>query len=245
MRTEQHRTIGDIVAADYRAAAVFERYGLDFCCGGKQTLEEACRQPAVDAAALMRELEALEAVPSGGDDAAALPVDQLADHIVSTHHAYVRSAIPILEAHTSKIAAVHGSRSPELPEVASLVAAIAEEMLHHMTKEEQVLFPYIKALVRAERSGAPRPFMPFGTVQNPIRMMELEHQSAGDEMRAIRELTRNYEVPDFACATYRACLLELQEFETDLHRHVHLENNVLFPRALEIESKLPKGAIRI
>jgi regulator of cell morphogenesis and NO signaling len=239
MHIHPHETLGDIVAADYRAAAVFEQFGLDFCCGGRQTLYEACQQPAVDVSALMEALGALavdESAVAGA--AAAEPLDALIDHIVSRHHAYVRAALPTLRAHTARIAAIHGDRSPELREVARVVDLIAGGLALHMMKEEEILFPYIRSLVEAERAGRRIPPGPFGTVYNPIRMMEAEHQGTGDEMRRIRELTRNYALPDYACATYRVCFEELQDFERDLHRHVHLENNVLFPRALQLEERL-------
>jgi regulator of cell morphogenesis and NO signaling len=238
MRIHPNETIGGIVAADYRAAAVFERFGLDFCCGGKQTLNEVCQQPAVDAGALLHALDELPGEGASADAAAAWPLDTLIEHILARHHAYVRSAIPILTTHTAKIAAVHGERSPELLSVARQFAAVAEGLTLHMAKEEQILFPYIRSLVEADRAGQRIAPSPFGTVHNPIRMMEAEHEEAGDDMRAIRELTQGYALPAFACATYRACFEELQEFEWDLHRHVHLENNVLFPRAIRLEEGL-------
>jgi len=239
MRIHPNETIGDIVAADYRAAAIFERFGLDFCCGGKRTLNEVCQQPTVDIGALLRALDELpggEGVPE--DPAAAWPLDTLVEHILSRHHAYVKSAIPTLAAHTARIAAVHGGRSPELPGLVRQFAAVADGLTLHMAKEEQILFPYIRSLVDAGRAGRRIGSSPFGTVHNPIRMMEAEHEEAGDEMRLIRELTRDYALPDFACATYRACFDELQEFERDLHRHVHLENNILFPAAIRLEERL-------
>lgn len=238
MRIHGDETIGDIVAADYRAAAVFERFGLDFCCGGRQTLDDACRQPAVDGSALLDALGELGGQDAASSDAAGWPLDTLVAHIVTHHHAYVRAAIPVIAAHAARIAAVHGSRSPELPEVARLFEELAGGLALHMAKEEEMLFPYILALAGAEREGRRGASSPFGTIRNPIRMMEEDHEQAGDEMRAIRELTRGYAVPDFACATYRACLEELRDFERDLHRHVHLENNVLFPRAVQLEARL-------
>lgn len=239
MRTHPTQTIGDIVAADYRTAAVFERFGLDFCCGGKRTLNDVCQQQTIDAEALLHALDHLpggEGVPE--DTAGVWPLDTLMEHIVSRHHWYVRAAIPILTTHTAKIADVHGERSPELPNVARRFAQMAGGLTLHMAKEEQILFPYIRSLVEADRAGRRIPPSPFGTVHNPIRMMEAEHEEAGDEMRLIRELTDRYALPDFACATYRACFEELQEFERDLHRHVHLENNILFPRAIRLEEQL-------
>lgn len=232
-------TIGEIVAEDFRTAAILERYGLDFCCGGKRTLDEACRERGVDAARVATELGSLSAAaPEGIVRFGDWPVDALIDHILVRHHAYVRGTLPVLLGHTRKIAEVHGARSPELPHVAQRFAGVAREMTLHMAKEEEILFPYIRTLVDADRLGARVGRSPFGTVGNPIRMMEHEHEHAGGEMRLIRELTKGYQPPDFACATYRVCLSELDAFERDLHRHVHLENNILFPAALRLEEKL-------
>jgi regulator of cell morphogenesis and NO signaling len=238
MHASPNETLGNIVAADYRAAAVLERFGMDYCCGGRQTLSEACRDRAVELNELLEALDGLPAGETAGVQPAEWPLDALVDHIVSTHHEYVKTTIPVLAARTAKIAAVHGELSPELPEVARHFAEVAEGMVLHMHKEEHLLFPYVRALVAADRTGRRIGGSPFGTVENPIRMMEVEHQDAGDEMRMIRELTHDYAVPDHACATYRACLAELEAFERDLHRHVHLENNILFPGAVALERRL-------
>jgi regulator of cell morphogenesis and NO signaling len=232
-------TIGQIVAADYRAAAVFERFGLDFCCGGKRTLGEACQEGAVDEAAVRHALDELSGTAGAGDaPSSEWPIPVLIDRIVSVHHAYVRSMLPVLLAHTEKIARVHGDRRPELHTVHRHFSAVAADLRQHMLKEEQILFPYLLSLAEAAERGQATEPSPFGTVENPIRMLEEEHQDAGYEMRLIRELTRDYVPPDFACTTYRACLAELKEFEEDLHRHVHLENNILFPAAVRLESQL-------
>jgi regulator of cell morphogenesis and NO signaling len=162
----------------------------------------------------------------------------LVSYIVSNHHAFVRQAMPALLAHTTKVAAVHGDQHPELREIAGLFERAADEMTSHMGKEEQILFPYIVALEDAAADAATAPSAPFGTVRNPIRMMEAEHESAGDAMARIRELTSGYAVPPDACTTYRVCFQELEEFERDLHEHVHLENNILFPKAARIEAEI-------
>jgi regulator of cell morphogenesis and NO signaling len=231
--------IGDIVAADYRAAAVFERFGLDFCCAGRRTLDDVCRERSVDALALLSALDGLARTADAPEpEQAPWPLDELIDHIVSRHHGYVRGAIPTIAAHTAKVAAVHGARRPELVQVARVFTEVAEGMRSHMAKEEEILFPYIRLLVEAERSGRRIRPSPFGTIHNPIRMMETEHEHAGDEMRLIRELTDGYAPPELACSTYRVSFAELEEFERDLHRHVHLENNVLFPAAIRLEERL-------
>lgn len=232
---DSQTTIRDIVADDYRAAAVFQKHGLDFCCGGNRAVADACREKGIDAAVVTAELEAALAPANDQPRAAAWDLDVLADHIVASHHGYVRAAIETIGAHTRKVSEVHGERHPEVVEVALRFAAIAAEMTAHMAKEERVLFPYIKALAAARREGGPAPRAPFGSIANPIRMMEAEHQSAGDTMAAIRRLSGGYAPPADACATYRVTYKELEAFEADLHRHVHLENNILFPRALDLE----------
>jgi regulator of cell morphogenesis and NO signaling len=229
-------TLGEIVTADFRAAAIFERYGLDFCCRGNRTLEQSCRDAGVRPDDVMEQLEAIDSPSSDGTPAFnEWPLPALADYIVSTHHAYVRDALPVLLAHATKIAKVHGGRHPELIRVAQLVEQVASEMTSHMMKEEHILFPYIVRLASAAAAGEPPPTAPFGTVDNPIHMMEAEHESAGNAMFEIRELTEGYQVPPDGCTTYAVCLRELDAFERDLHAHVHLENNILFPKASEME----------
>lgn len=233
----QARTLGEIVAADYRAAAVFDAFGLDYCCGGKRTVDDSCRVKGVDAAGVAAALDALSGAPadgSKGDDQ--WEAGELVDHIVRTHHAYVREALPVIAAHLDKLVSVHGGRHPELARVAEHFGQIGRELQMHLMKEEQVLFPYIHGLAAAERGAPPPPNM-FGSVQNPIRMMELEHQSAGNELFVIRELTGEYTVPADGCATYRVTMDELAAFDRDLRLHIHLENNVLFPMAIALDAR--------
>ncbi|HWK09368.1 MAG TPA: iron-sulfur cluster repair di-iron protein [Vicinamibacterales bacterium] len=232
----ERTTIGEIVAGDFRAAGVFERFGIDFCCGGRRTISEACRTAAADPSAVKAALDALPAAgPSDDRDVTRWPLDRLADHIVNTHHAYVRAALPAIARHLAKIVEVHGARHPELPRIETAFTQIARDLLQHMLKEERVLFPYIRQLAR--HNSEMRMPSPFGTVENPIRMMEREHRQAGDEMHLIRALTNGFVPPSTACATYRVTFDELALFERNLHRHVHLENNVLFPRAVDLEQR--------
>jgi regulator of cell morphogenesis and NO signaling len=231
------RTVGELVAADFRAAAVFEQFGIDFCCSGRRTLDEACRAAAVDSVTVIRALTALPPALETDDDPARWPIPRLIDFIVSTHHAYVRSAMPAIARHLAKLGEVHGSRHPELARVAAYFQQIVADLSQHMAKEEHVLFPYVRDLAEAGDTCG-RTHSPFGTVANPIRMMEREHQEVGDALRLIRELTRGYVAPDDGCTTYAITMAELHQFERDLHRHVHLENNVLFPAAMRIEGRL-------
>jgi len=228
-------TVGDIVAADFRTAAVFERFGIDFCCGGRRSLADACRTASADPEAVIRALGELASQKSADDDAALWSVDRLIDRIVTTHHAYVRSAVPTIGRYLRKLVEVHGGRHPELAHVQACFDKISGDLMQHLVKEEQVLFPYIRDLAENAKHTCGSILSPFGTVANPIRMMEREHEEAGEGMRTIRELTNGYTPPADGCTTYAVCLNELQRFEADLHRHVHLENNVLFPKALELE----------
>jgi regulator of cell morphogenesis and NO signaling len=231
-------TVRAVVADDFRAASVFERHGIDFCCGGNRLIADACREVGVDETALRAELESALAVAQPGlPRFSAWGLDFLTGYIVTNHHAYVRQAIGTLRAHTRKVAEVHGERHPEVVAIADRFEGVAREMTQHMAKEEQMLFPYINALVAASRGGR-APLAPFRDVANPIRTMEIEHQAAGDELAAIRKLSGNYTPPADACSTFQVTYKELQAFEADLHQHVHLENNILFPRALLLEGQV-------
>ncbi len=235
-------TIGDIVTADFRTASVFEEFGIDFCCGGRRSLEDACRATSADLSAVVKALDALPPAAADEDEVTQWPVGRLIEHITATHHSYVRSALPMIERYLAKLSEVHGVRHPELMRVAAVFDRLSRELEQHMLKEERVLFPYVRHL--AERADQPcGPLQsPFGTVNNPIRMMEQEHRDAGDALQIIRELTNGFTPPADGCTTYAVCMAELVRFERDLHRHVHLENNVLFPRALELENAAATSA---
>jgi regulator of cell morphogenesis and NO signaling len=229
-------TVRDIVAGDFRAAAVFQKHGIDFCCGGDRPLAAACVEQGVDVDSVIAEIVAActGAVP-GAPRYDTWDPPNLVSYIIANHHAYVRDAIPTLLARTQKVATVHEARHPELRDIEATFAEVADEMTSHMFKEEHILFPFIVAMADAVANGQPLPAAPFGSVGNPIRMMEHEHESAGNAMARIRELSAGYAPPDDACTTYRVCLEELRAFEEDLHTHVHLENNILFPKARALE----------
>lgn len=238
MTVTTDRTIRDIVAADYRTAAIFQRYGLDFCCRGNRTVEAACEEAGLSADGVLRDLAAAAALPSigGGPRFNEWELSTLTAYIVGNHHRYVREQLPVITVHADKVARVHGARHPGMVSVAELVGRVSDEMTSHMAKEEGVLFPYIDRIAAASAAGDPLPSAPFGTVENPIRMMEAEHESAGDAMAEIRVLTDGYRVPEDACGTFAVLLQELEAFERDLHQHVHLENNILFPKARALET---------
>lgn len=232
MNATPDTTVADIVKSDFRAAAIFQRYGIDFCCGGKQTVAEACRARDVAPAEVLELIDSTCRVPDAAQPQfSEWATDRLVAHIVDRHHAYVRGALPALVAYTHKLVSVHGGNHPELHDVTRIIDEVDEEMTMHMAKEENILFPYISRVADAVSRGLPPPPAPFGSIDNPIRMMEADHDATGDAMAQIRALTNGYEPPPDACTTYRVCLRELEAFERDLHEHVHLENNVLFPRA--------------
>jgi regulator of cell morphogenesis and NO signaling len=230
-------TVRDIVNQDFRAAALFETRGIDFCCSGGRTLAEACAAAGADSGLVLRELASLgDAGPSAAPRFTSWELDFLTHYIEANHHAYVRSAIGTIDAHVRKVAEKHGANHPEVGEIAHLFEGLSQELTHHMMKEEHILFPFIRDLAAQARAGRPVPPSPFGTVRNPIQMMELEHESAGAAMRRIRDLSAQFVPPPDACATYRVTYQELQEFERDLHQHIHLENNILHPRAVALEA---------
>jgi regulator of cell morphogenesis and NO signaling len=236
LRFDSSTTLGDIVASDYRAAGVFDRFGLDFCCGGKRTLGDACAAARLDPGALGDELEKIaETAGVNGVPDASWPVEELAQYIVRRHHGYVREQLPVIASHLAKLVAVHGERHPELQAIADHFAELSLELQAHMMKEEQVLFPYVEQLAATAEQGQEPPVGMFGSVRNPIRMMEAEHRYAGDELGVIRGLSSNYSVPADGCTTYRVCYEELAAFDADLRQHIHLENNILFPRAVALE----------
>ncbi|HEY0355464.1 MAG TPA: iron-sulfur cluster repair di-iron protein, partial [Flavisolibacter sp.] len=232
-------TLGEIAVKDLRKAEIFKKYGLDFCCGGKKTVQEACAEKGIDATKVEEELRKTEVnTVSRPLNYNEWNLDFLADYIVNTHHGYVRKTLPEIRAFAAKVATVHGNHHPELVSIRQLVEEIYEEMSGHMLKEENVLFPFIKQLVNAKNNGQPKPTAGFGTVENPIHMMEHEHEAVGRNLEKIRSLSRNYTLPADACASYNLFFKMMEEFEADLFTHIHLENNILFPKALQLEKEL-------
>lgn len=231
-------TIGDIAAKDYRKAEVFKKLGIDFCCGGKKTTKEACEEVGITEAYLEAELLKVESSNKASQDFNKWDLDFLADYIINTHHRYVSENVEIISGLAQKVAGQHGTSAPEALEVAHVFENMAKELLEHMKKEEEMLFPYIKKLVALKKQGGKIMQSPFGSVQNPITMMENEHEAAGEDFRLIRQATQDYVLPKDACNSFMYLYEKLKEFEDDLHQHIHLENNILFPKAQKLEKEL-------
>lgn len=241
METLQKNTqkqIGEFVADDFRTAAVFSKHKIDFCCNGNRTIEEACEKKGIDSNRLAEELEAvLNTTTNPSIDYKSWPIDLLADYIEKKHHRYVEEKIPVLRQFLDKLCKVHGERHPELFKINELFTASAGELTAHMKKEELILFPFVKRMVKAKLDHVAIQSPQFGTVENPIAMMMQEHDTEGERFREIAELTDNYTPPADACNTYKVTFAMLDEFEKDLHLHIHLENNILFPEAIKLEQQ--------
>jgi regulator of cell morphogenesis and NO signaling len=223
-------TVADLAVAHPAAGRIFEGFGLDYCCNGNRTLAEACEAAGLDPAIVEAELERLEAEGAADTDTSwtALDPPALAAHIVATHHAYLHEELPRLDALAAKVLSAHGDRHPELKAVRRLVEALRAEIEPHLMKEELVLFPAIDALAAGERQ------FPFGSIGNPIRMMMMEHDRAGEILGALREATRGYAAPEDGCTSYRSLYERLAALEADTHQHILKENHSLFPAALRL-----------
>lgn len=233
--------VGKIVAENYKAASIFKKYSIDFCCNGNRTIADACSKKQIDENRLIDELSRVINKKDAGDiDVKTFPLDLLTDYIEKTHHRYVEKKIPEITPFLQKVVRVHGGNHPELVEVEQLFFDSARDLSAHLKKEELMLFPYIRLLVKAQLSNGKRPQTGLGSAATYIGQMEHEHTSEGERFRRISELTDNYTPPEDACNTYRVTLSLLKEFEEDLHRHIHLENNILFPRSIELEQQLER-----
>ncbi len=240
MQVNTMSTVRELAVAVPGATRVFEQMGIDYCCGGGRTLADACRQFRAPVEEVLRRLEAAtrEAAPSdNAPDWQTASLTALAAHIVETHHVFTREEFVRLERLLDKVCSRHGGNHPELARLRELFLGLKQDLLPHMLKEEQVLFPYITRLEEAVSAGrdVQPPF--FVTVRNPVRMMMMEHDTAGDLLREMRQVTGNYSPPPDACISYQTLYQALRELEADLHQHIHLENNILFPRAVEMESQ--------
>jgi regulator of cell morphogenesis and NO signaling len=234
-----NNTVREFAVQVPNAARLFEKLGIDYCCGGGKSLSDACRTAQVEVEEVLRNLKETTEPDSAAatSDWNEASLTDLSNHIVAKHHAYVKLELPRLTQLLEKVAGKHAEKHLELHTIKHLFRSLSSELNSHLMKEETILFPYIAELERTMRaSGRVRPPM-FGTVKNPIHMMELEHDSAGDALKEIRKASNGLSVPEDGCFSFRTLYQGLQEFEADLHQHVHLENNILFPRAIELESR--------
>ena len=236
MITIEEKTVAEVVSENIKTAHVFKKYGIDFCCGGGITIDKACKQGKIDFDNLKNELLAVDEV-TRGYDYNKWELDFLIDHILNVHHTYVEESIPLILQYSEKVAKVHGHHFIEVVEINTLFKEIANELTSHMNKEETILFPYVKQLIKSKNDGLYFETPSFGSVNNPIQMMEEEHESAGNIFKEIAILTNNYSPPKEACNTFRALYSKLDEFEQDLHQHIHLENNILHPKAIRLEKQ--------
>ena len=232
------QTVGEIVAKDYRTAQVFKNHKIDFCCRGNRSLEEVALKNNLNVDVLSAELQAVTEQSNGDNiDFKSWPLDLLVDYIEKKHHRYVEKQSTVLKQYLDKLCRVHGEKHPELFEIKELFNASAGELASHMKKEELILFPFVRKMVEAKQSGQDLSIPGFGSVANPINTMMDEHGNEGVRFRTIAELSNDYTPPADACSTYKVTYALLQEFEDDLHRHIHLENNILFTKASALEKE--------
>ncbi|MCB0733236.1 MAG: iron-sulfur cluster repair di-iron protein [Bacteroidetes bacterium] len=241
MVINENQSVGEIVALNYRTASLFKKHGIDFCCNGNQTINQACQNKSINTEIILRELnEVSKEISKNTVDFNSWPLDLLADYIEKKHHRYVKDIILEILPYLNKVCKVHGEQHPELVKIQSEFNSVAEELVNHMQKEESILFPVIRNMVKTKQNNFNLEQAHFRTIQNPIQMMMAEHITEGERFRRIEQLSKNYTVPHDACNTYIVSYELLKEFEEDLHLHIHLENNILFPKAILLEEDLLK-----
>lgn len=229
------KTVGELVADDFRTAQVFQKYGIDFCCGGKVALAEACQERGIDPAKLLEEMDTVSQEPlDRSQNFGGWPLTFLADYIINTHHSYLNDNTTQIAAYARKIAEVHGAGHPEVIEIARIFDKIAEDMTAHLREEEEVLFPAVRRIDAAQKAGSAAQASDLETIRESLVKLDKEHQEIGDAVHAIRDLANGYAIPEGVCNTYVVTYKLLKEFEDDLHKHVHLENNILFPKAARL-----------
>jgi regulator of cell morphogenesis and NO signaling len=230
-----HTTIGAIVAADYRTAKVFETHGIDFCCGGKVALSAICQEKGINPDALLREIEEIKSEQiDRSQNYTSWELPFLVDYIVSTHHAYLKENDVKIATYARKIAEVHGAHHPEVVEIATIFEKIATDMTAHLREEEEVFFPAIKRADAERKTGNAASEGDCNIIKNSLEKLGREHEEIGDAIHAIRHLSKDYAIPKDTCNTFMITYQMLKEFEDDLHKHVHLENNILFPKASQL-----------
>ncbi len=237
--TNGEETVGEIAAKDIRKADIFKQKGIDFCCGGNKTIKEACQEAGISEEEVRAALQTVAATPlAASQNFNKWELDFLADYIINTHHRYVKDNAEVIYGMAVKVAQHHGSNHPELNELAHNVHHFLQDILNHTLKEEQILFPSIKAGVAKKKDPSYNLNVEPGFIKHPIMVMQREHDVAGDDLTYFRKLTNNYALPEDACNSYNYLFQKMQEFEDDMHQHIHLENNILFPKAIELEKEL-------
>ncbi|MDX1349771.1 MAG: iron-sulfur cluster repair di-iron protein [Putridiphycobacter sp.] len=232
--------VSEIVAENYRTAPIFKLHKIDYCCNGNRTIEEVCSQKNISQADLILALQNSLSLRNQDHDFQSWDIGFLSDYIYQNHHKYVEKQIPVLKELLNKIAAVHGKEHPELLTVKQLFFESADELTAHMKKEELILFPYFKKIDSVKKSEAPLPTANKISIETVIKKMHLDHDNEGNRFRKMAELTNDYTPPEDACGSYTVAFKFLNEFEEDLHKHIHLENNILFPKAIALEKKVEK-----
>ena len=236
MNISLNSSVGEVVKLNFKTAPLFLANNIDYCCGGNKAISEACNEVGIDPEQLIKQLETLVAEKDPDSEYInSLGLDELTNYIVKRHHVYVKENIPYLKKNLEKFCQVHGEHHPELFQIKELFNGSAGALTMHMQKEENILFPYIQQLESAKKENTSLPSSPFGSVSNPIEMMLAEHQNEGERFDEISRLSNNYTLPEGGCTSYEVTLKQLRDFENDLHRHIHLENNILFPKAIELE----------
>ena len=238
MNITKQSTLSEIVKDNFRYAEIFEKHNLDFCCRGKRPLDEACADKNLDVTKIIEELSNVKNGANVATNPDKWEIDFLIDYIVNTHHSYVAKMLPLISVHAQKVYNAHGKNHAEIREIIEKFEFVKNELELHMMKEEKMLFPYMKQLVRMKKENIKFRAAPFGTVSNPISVMEKEHENAGNSFFRIRELSNNYAPPEDACNTFTVFYEELKDFENDLHKHIHLENNILHIKAIKLEEGL-------
>jgi len=230
--------VEEVVKYNFKTAPLFQANNIDYCCNGSKAISDACLEAGIDANQLIQQIE--KVITQNDPDTAALNnygLGELCTYIIKRHHAYVNKSIPILKKNLEKVCQVHGEQHSELFEIKKLFNDCAGELTKHMMKEEIMLFPFIERLETSKMANSPLPKSPFGSVSNPIRMMVADHQNEGERLKEIALLSDNYQPPDDACTTYEVTFKLLRDFEDDFQRHIHLENNILFPKANDLENR--------
>jgi len=230
--------VAEWVTADYRLAAVFEKYGIDYCCGGQKSVGQACAEHGISPDTILQEVAQVTETPGSGERYDQWSLDCLADYIVNQFHLYTKRMLPQLSETIETVPNVHGETHPETRLIAALWPTVRGELAQHIQKEELLLFPNIKRLVRSQAEGSVLPVPPFGSARKLIEIMEAEHDETGDALHNIAALSNNYAPPEDACTTFQTLYALLKEFDAATKKHVHLENNILFPKAIELEETI-------